>query len=73
MIRIRRSSIAGRGSRRRRIFLGSTMAGRTPSAATSAASATLTFTGVAVYYVVPRWPYAVSTQLSLDGGPGVVV
>ncbi|KAJ7894328.1 hypothetical protein B0H14DRAFT_3657618 [Mycena olivaceomarginata] len=41
--------------------------------ADSAASATLTFTGVAVYYVVPRWPYAVSTQLSLDGGPGVVV
>ncbi|KAF7344279.1 hypothetical protein MVEN_01719300 [Mycena venus] len=39
----------------------------------SSASATLTFTGVAVYYVVPRWPYAVNTQLSLDGGQAVVV
>ncbi|KAK7058047.1 hypothetical protein R3P38DRAFT_3304330 [Favolaschia claudopus] len=37
------------------------------------ASATLTFTGVAVYYLVPRWPYAVNVQLSLDGGSGVIV
>ncbi|KAJ6532352.1 hypothetical protein B0H19DRAFT_1187358 [Mycena capillaripes] len=37
------------------------------------ASATLTFTGVAIYYLVPRWPYAVNTQLSLDGGQGVIV
>ncbi|KAJ7690863.1 hypothetical protein B0H17DRAFT_935572 [Mycena rosella] len=37
------------------------------------ATATFTFTGVAVYYVVPRWPYAVNTQLSLDGGQGVIV
>ncbi|KAJ7699431.1 hypothetical protein B0H14DRAFT_2417633 [Mycena olivaceomarginata] len=37
------------------------------------ASATFTFTGVAVYYLMLRWPYAVSTQLSLDGGLGVVV
>ncbi|KAJ7319233.1 hypothetical protein DFH08DRAFT_1034895 [Mycena albidolilacea] len=41
----------------------------------SAASAMLTFTDVAVYYLylMLRWPYAVSTQLSLDGGQGVVV
>ncbi|KAJ7088500.1 hypothetical protein B0H15DRAFT_780660 [Mycena belliarum] len=37
------------------------------------AKATLKFTGVAVYYLVPRWPYAVNTQLSLDGGEPVVV
>ncbi|KAJ7717603.1 hypothetical protein B0H14DRAFT_2412634 [Mycena olivaceomarginata] len=37
------------------------------------ANATLTFAGVAVYYLVPRWPYPVTTQLSLDGGPGIVV
>jgi hypothetical protein len=29
--------------------------------------------GVAIFYLVPRWPYAVSTQLSLDGGQTVVV
>jgi len=28
---------------------------------------------VAVYYVVPRWPYSVNTSLSLDGGSAVVV
>ncbi|KAJ6521558.1 hypothetical protein DFH09DRAFT_215320, partial [Mycena vulgaris] len=39
----------------------------------SSATATFTFTGVAVYYLVPRWPYAVNTQLSLDGGQGVIV
>nr|GAT60421.1 predicted protein [Mycena chlorophos] len=36
-------------------------------------SATLTFTGVAVYYLAPRWPYAVSTEIALDGGSGVVL
>ncbi|KAJ7511364.1 hypothetical protein B0H11DRAFT_1700578 [Mycena galericulata] len=39
----------------------------------AAASATFTFTGVAVFYLAPRWPSAVSTQLSLDGGQTVVV
>ncbi|KAJ7733065.1 hypothetical protein DFH07DRAFT_755043 [Mycena maculata] len=39
----------------------------------SAASATFTFTGVAVYYLSPRWPYAVSTRLSLDGEPSTLV
>jgi len=37
------------------------------------AFATFTFTGVAVYYLSPKWPYSVNTQLSLDGGPGEVV
>ncbi|KAJ7909281.1 hypothetical protein B0H13DRAFT_1553836, partial [Mycena leptocephala] len=37
------------------------------------ASATFTFTGVAVYYLVPRWPYTVNTSVSLDGGQPVVV
>ncbi|KAJ6477862.1 hypothetical protein C8R47DRAFT_1288720, partial [Mycena vitilis] len=37
------------------------------------AGATFTFTGVAVFYVAPRWPYTVNTQLSLDGAPPVVV
>ncbi|KAJ6477871.1 hypothetical protein C8R47DRAFT_643779 [Mycena vitilis] len=37
------------------------------------ASATFTFTGVAVFYVAPRWPYTVNTQLSLDGAAPVVV
>ncbi|KAJ7511363.1 hypothetical protein B0H11DRAFT_2387121 [Mycena galericulata] len=39
----------------------------------AAASATFTFTGVAVFYLAPRWPYAVSTQLSLDGRQAVFV
>ncbi|KAJ7915073.1 hypothetical protein B0H13DRAFT_416112 [Mycena leptocephala] len=39
----------------------------------SGASATFIFTGVAVYYLSPRWPYAVSTRLSLDGAPSVLV
>ncbi|KAF9443988.1 hypothetical protein P691DRAFT_678465 [Macrolepiota fuliginosa MF-IS2] len=30
------------------------------------ALATFTFTGTAVYFVSPLWPYAVSTQLQLD-------
>ncbi|KAJ7474915.1 hypothetical protein FB451DRAFT_1465156 [Mycena latifolia] len=46
------------------------------------ASATLVFTdpsdaslapGVAVYYLSPRWPYAVSTRLSLDGAPPILL
>ncbi|KAJ7191747.1 hypothetical protein GGX14DRAFT_380811 [Mycena pura] len=37
------------------------------------ARATFNFTGVAVYYLAPRWPYAVSTHLSLDGGPPAFV
>ncbi|KAJ6526806.1 hypothetical protein B0H19DRAFT_1275641 [Mycena capillaripes] len=39
----------------------------------SGASATFIFTGVAVYYLSPRWPYDVSTRLSLDGGKPVLV
>ncbi|KAJ7190670.1 hypothetical protein GGX14DRAFT_381958, partial [Mycena pura] len=39
----------------------------------AAANATFAFTGVAVYYLAPRWPYAVNTQLSLDGGPAIIV
>ncbi|KAJ7266411.1 hypothetical protein B0H12DRAFT_1179588 [Mycena haematopus] len=39
----------------------------------SAASATFTFTGIAVYYLSPRWPYYVSTRLSIDGGQAVLV
>ncbi|KAJ7465763.1 hypothetical protein B0H11DRAFT_2284733 [Mycena galericulata] len=36
-------------------------------------SATFTFTGVAIYYLAPRLPYAVNTELTLDGGQGVIV
>ncbi|KAJ7733662.1 hypothetical protein B0H16DRAFT_1328049 [Mycena metata] len=39
----------------------------------STASATLTFTGVAIYYLCPRWPYAVNTEVTLDGGQSVIV
>ncbi|KAF7378149.1 hypothetical protein MSAN_00239400 [Mycena sanguinolenta] len=39
----------------------------------STASATFIFTGVAVYYLSPRWPYDVSTRLSIDGGQAVLV
>ncbi|KAJ6608520.1 hypothetical protein B0H10DRAFT_1815692 [Mycena sp. CBHHK59/15] len=39
----------------------------------NAASATFKFNGVAVYYLSPRWPYAVSTRLSLDGNTPVLV
>ncbi|KAJ7143902.1 hypothetical protein C8R44DRAFT_973709 [Mycena epipterygia] len=39
----------------------------------SNARATFNFTGVAVYYLAPRWPYPVSTRLSLDGGPSTLV
>jgi len=37
------------------------------------ASATFKFTGVAVYYFSPLWPYNVSTVLSLDGGENFTV
>ncbi|KAJ7087938.1 hypothetical protein B0H15DRAFT_908651, partial [Mycena belliarum] len=36
-------------------------------------SATFLFTGVAVYYLSPRWPYDVNTRLSLDGEAPVLV
>ncbi|KAJ7478709.1 hypothetical protein B0H11DRAFT_1282009 [Mycena galericulata] len=39
----------------------------------AAGSATLIFTGVAVYYLSPRWPYAVSSRLNIDGGPSTLV
>ncbi|KAJ7732981.1 hypothetical protein B0H16DRAFT_1468276 [Mycena metata] len=39
----------------------------------STASATLTFTGVAIYYLCPRWPYAVNTEVTLDGGQSVII
>ncbi|KAF8208964.1 hypothetical protein K438DRAFT_1960684 [Mycena galopus ATCC 62051] len=39
----------------------------------SAATANFTFTGVDVYYLAPRWPYDVHTQLSFDGGAPVLV
>ncbi|KAJ7059542.1 hypothetical protein C8F01DRAFT_989234, partial [Mycena amicta] len=37
------------------------------------ASAVLRFTGVAVYFLSPRWPYAVTTQLTLDDDNTVVL
>ncbi|KAL0945976.1 hypothetical protein HGRIS_012254 [Hohenbuehelia grisea] len=37
------------------------------------ANATFTFEGVGVYYMAPLWPYAVSSRLSLDGGPQIYV
>ncbi|KAE9389500.1 hypothetical protein BT96DRAFT_980682 [Gymnopus androsaceus JB14] len=37
------------------------------------ASAVFQFTGVAVYYFSPLWPYNVSTVLSLDGGSNITV
>ncbi|KAE9399901.1 hypothetical protein BT96DRAFT_676054 [Gymnopus androsaceus JB14] len=40
---------------------------------TAGASAVFHFTGVAVYYFSPLWPYNVSTVLSLDGGSNVTV
>ncbi|KAL0946218.1 hypothetical protein HGRIS_012477 [Hohenbuehelia grisea] len=35
------------------------------------ATATFTFTGVAVYFMGPLWPYDVFSQVSLDNGPPV--
>ncbi|KAJ3925564.1 MAG: hypothetical protein NXY57DRAFT_906910 [Lentinula lateritia] len=37
------------------------------------ASAVFQFTGVAVYYFSPLWPYNVSTVVSLDGGNNITV
>ncbi|KIM38675.1 hypothetical protein M413DRAFT_447636 [Hebeloma cylindrosporum] len=34
-----------------------------------AATATFNFTGVAIYFLSPKWPYAVTTAVSLDSGP----
>lgn len=34
----------------------------------SSASATFTFTGVAVYYLSPLWPYWVNSTITIDGG-----
>ncbi|KAJ6480382.1 hypothetical protein C8R45DRAFT_1076438 [Mycena sanguinolenta] len=39
----------------------------------SAANATFIFTGVGVYYLSPRWPYSVSSRISIDGQPSVLV
>jgi len=35
--------------------------------------ATFSFTGVAVYFLSPLWPYAVSVELNLDDGAGVTI
>ncbi|KAF6751030.1 hypothetical protein DFP72DRAFT_909093 [Ephemerocybe angulata] len=37
------------------------------------ATATLNFTGVAIYFLSPLWPYTVNTQISLDGFPPTLV
>ncbi|KAF8179237.1 hypothetical protein BJ912DRAFT_1023912 [Pholiota molesta] len=37
------------------------------------ATATFSFTGIATYFLSPKWPYTVNTQLSLDGAPPVLV
>ncbi|KAF7324483.1 hypothetical protein MKEN_00489000 [Mycena kentingensis (nom. inval.)] len=37
------------------------------------ASATFKFTGVAVYFLAPLWPYSVTTQISLNGGVAEVL
>ncbi|KAK0199895.1 hypothetical protein DFS33DRAFT_1457080 [Desarmillaria ectypa] len=34
----------------------------------SSASATFTFTGIAVYFLSPLWPYPVSVMITVDGG-----
>ncbi|KAK0431534.1 hypothetical protein EV421DRAFT_166902 [Armillaria borealis] len=39
----------------------------------SSAAAIFTFTGVAVYYLAPLWPYKVDTQVTLDNGPSTTV
>ncbi|KAG5354006.1 hypothetical protein J132_00755 [Termitomyces sp. J132] len=38
-----------------------------------AATATFKFTGVAVYYMSPLWPYRVNTAVSLDSGPVILL
>ncbi|RDB19845.1 hypothetical protein Hypma_013131 [Hypsizygus marmoreus] len=37
------------------------------------ATATFTFTGVAIYFLSPLWPYTVNTAVSLDAGPSVLI
>ncbi|KAF5369686.1 hypothetical protein D9615_010162 [Tricholomella constricta] len=37
------------------------------------ATATFTFEGVAFYYSSPLWPYAVTTLVSLDSGPAILL
>ncbi|TFK23584.1 hypothetical protein FA15DRAFT_670400 [Coprinopsis marcescibilis] len=37
------------------------------------ASATFNFTGVAIYFLSPLWPYLVTTAISLDSGPVTLV
>ncbi|KAJ7333292.1 hypothetical protein DFH08DRAFT_880997 [Mycena albidolilacea] len=39
----------------------------------AAANATFEFVGTAVYYVSPRWPYMVTSRISIDGGAAVSV
>ncbi|KAF9494418.1 hypothetical protein BDN71DRAFT_1418242 [Pleurotus eryngii] len=38
-----------------------------------AAKATFRFTGVAVYFMSPMWPYPVASSVSLDGGPRITI
>ncbi|KAF9476791.1 hypothetical protein BDN70DRAFT_923057 [Pholiota conissans] len=37
------------------------------------ATAVFNFTGIAIYFLSPKWPYTVNTQLSLDGAAPVLV
>ncbi|KAG6814492.1 hypothetical protein H0H92_000017 [Tricholoma furcatifolium] len=37
------------------------------------ATATFTFTGVAVYFMSPLWPYVVNTAVSVDSGPSTLI
>lgn len=39
----------------------------------SAATATFTFTGVAIYFMSPLWPYVVNTAVSLDSSPPILI
>ncbi|KAK0210059.1 hypothetical protein DFS33DRAFT_1378050 [Desarmillaria ectypa] len=39
----------------------------------SSAEAFFTFTGIAVYYLAPLWPYKVDTGVTLDDGPSTTV
>ncbi|KIM38681.1 hypothetical protein M413DRAFT_447638 [Hebeloma cylindrosporum] len=39
----------------------------------TSATATFTFTGIAIYFYSPLWPFRVSTALSLDGEPAQTV
>ncbi|KAK0473903.1 hypothetical protein IW261DRAFT_1341976 [Armillaria novae-zelandiae] len=36
------------------------------------AAAIFTFTGVAVYYIAPLWPYAVNTEVTLDNSSTII-